>query len=523
MSIWIILNPFEWDSLGPYFLDLSEASQLSASFVSVWYHGSASHPLDLCFDFDSKGCWALFHTQPRGPMAFFSLRWSRKLAPAAGWNWARDRRTVRWLVVRSFFWTFIPCLGWFPMDRIFWRRWLHVPQRKEPYGEANFTQFWPALPQPWVQFWDPWWPLLRLASRGYAGPDPWKAAGHQQKQWPCGILSAQQVHTRGIFAIIVVCVFIHTDWCGFARLLGCPPQKLILCHWCVTCAILAATSTISVPRRQRIASIQSNLGMLWLISGKLPQVSDFGGSKPPNLELLYMWPTENHLHKGPCQSWLVWASLVRMDFLLHFQGGYLKKIWSCYSHDVPIAAAELKIRSVRCTCDLRGKKGTNPVTKIAGSYEGFIPQQWRMPVRISTLYSVRGSVLSLWWDQRNPQLYDFIDISACQLFQVQEFPSRHDFLTPKNQERLKISHTHHVKPQIPESSRQFSVLHRSPTVLESWWKSCRRYHWLQRFSVGGGPIQNIWVWWWWWWWWWWWSWSIQKSDPLRIQRNIPIL
>ena len=282
------------------------------------------------------------------------------------------------------------------MDRIFWRRWLHVPQRKEPYGEANFTQFWPALPQPWVQFWDPWWPLLRLASRGYAGPDPWKAAGHQQKQWPCGILSAQQVHTRGILAIIVVCVFIHTDWCGFARLLGCPPQKLILCHWCVTCAILA-TSTISVPRRQRIASIQSNLGMLWLISGKLPQVSDFGGSKPPNLELLYMWPTENHLHKGPCQSWLVWASLVRMDFLLPFQGGYLKKIWSCYSHDVPIAAAELKIRSVRCTCDLRGKKGRNPVTKIAGSYEGFIPQQWRMPVRISTLYSVRGSVLSLWF------------------------------------------------------------------------------------------------------------------------------
>lgn len=128
------------------------------------------------------------------------------------------------------------------------------------HGEANFTQFWPALPQPWVQFWDPWWPLLRLASRGYAGPDPWKAAGHQQKQWPCGILSSQQVHTRGIFAIIVVCVFIHTDWCGFARLLGCPPQKLILCHWCVTCAILA-TSTISVPRRQRIASIQSNLGI----------------------------------------------------------------------------------------------------------------------------------------------------------------------------------------------------------------------------------------------------------------------
>ena len=76
----------------------------------------------------------------------------------------------------------------------------------------------------------------------------------------------------------------------------------------------------------------------------------------------------------------------------------------------------------------------------------------------------------------------------------------------KNVLRFPI-HTN-VKPQIPESSRQFSVLHRSPTVLESWWKSCRRYHWLQRFSVGGGPIQNIWVWWWWWW--WSWSWSIQK-------------
>ena len=125
----------------------------------------------------------------------------------------------------------------------------------------------------------------------------------------------------------------------------------------------------------------------------------------------------NHLHKGPCQSWLVSASLVRMDFLLHFQGSYLNKIWSCYSHDVPIAAAELKIRSVCCTCDLRGKKGRNPVIKIAGSYEGFIPQQssvfwsipmllflWRMPVRISTLYSTRVRAKPLMGSEKSPTL-----------------------------------------------------------------------------------------------------------------------
>ena len=169
-----VQNPSQFILSGPFFFRFKRGQLF------------ASYPLDLCCDFNSKGCWILFHTQA---MAFFSLRWSRKPAgPAAGWNWARNRRTIQWLVVWRSFFTFIPSLSSFA-----------TCHHAEPYGEANFTQFWPALP-PWVQSWDPG--RCDLQSSRICWSRPLRSSRQQKTNDQGGILWAQKLHTPDIVLIV---------------------------------------------------------------------------------------------------------------------------------------------------------------------------------------------------------------------------------------------------------------------------------------------------------------------------------